>query len=130
MEVGFQHGKKKALKCIADWWLQHCNLFPLLAQTARGLLAIPATSVNNGCAFSSAGVEFSKKRQSMLPGTLEAICLIRVNVELGVSLDEIIEYAREVSKRATGVDALERILELPDGDVEEDKDAASFVQIC
>ncbi len=126
-EVGSQHGEN-ALKRIADWWLQHRNLFPLLAQTARGLLAIPATSVNNERAFSSAGVELSKKRQSMLPGTLEAICLIRDNVELGVSLDEIVKHAREISKQTgTGEDALEETLESLDG--EDEDDPASFFQI-
>jgi hypothetical protein len=97
--TGSKHSTE-SLKLIAAWWGEHRAQFPLLARTARGLLATRVTSVNNERAFSSAGAEYSQKRQAMLPETLEALSLIRGNVGADLSLDQIVAVARDLSVSA------------------------------
>jgi len=102
--IGCKRGTE-ALRCIEEWWRDHCTSFPLMARAARGLLATQATSVNNERAFSEAGAVFNQHRQSMRPETLVEVSLIRGNIGQDLTPDEIIEAAREVSAmRQPGVD--------------------------
>lgn len=101
-----KHGTE-LLRAIEEWWRSHRYDFPSLFRTAKGLLAVQATSVNCERAFSAAGAEFSKKRCSMQPETLESLCLIRGNVGPDLSLEDLISSARKVSAKEMGKDEFE-----------------------
>jgi hypothetical protein len=59
------------------WWKVRAVRFPLLAQLARRLLAIPASSAPSERLFSESGQLVSQKRASLHPDTVEDIMLLR-----------------------------------------------------
>jgi hypothetical protein len=68
------------------WWKERAFRFPLLAQLARRLLAIPASSAPSERLFSESGQLVSQKRASLHPDTVEDIMLLRG------SWDATVEY--------------------------------------
>ena len=48
-----------------QWWQSHTSTFPVVAEVARRMLSIPATSVASGRLFSKAGDVITKKRNQL-----------------------------------------------------------------
>lgn len=71
-----------------DWWKQNEVRFPRVAQVARSVLAIPATSVPSERIFSSAGLLVTKLRNRLSPDLVDKIVFLRKNdVNIGSSVD-------------------------------------------
>jgi zinc finger BED domain-containing protein 1 (E3 SUMO-protein ligase ZBED1) len=76
-EEGEEVEEKRECSDPLLWWKEHAARFPLLAQLARRLLAIPATSAPSERLFSASGQLVSLKRASLSPETVEDIMLLR-----------------------------------------------------
>ena len=63
------------------WWKERQSVYPTLAQMARRILCIPATSAPSERLFSSAGLTISADRTRMLPEHAESVLFIRENWE-------------------------------------------------
>jgi hypothetical protein len=57
---------------ILDWWRDHSKAMPLIAQVARHILAIPATSAPSERVFSTAGRVSGRKRARMSKAVVQA----------------------------------------------------------
>lgn len=64
------------------WWKNNKNNFPILAQLARIILAIPATSAPSERIFSVAGDILTKKRSSLSSFKLNYLIFIHENYKL------------------------------------------------
>jgi hypothetical protein len=61
---------------ILHWWKTKSEIYPVLSNIARDVLAIPASTVPSESAFSTGGRVISDYRSSLTPTTVEAlICL-------------------------------------------------------
>jgi hypothetical protein len=72
-----EEGEERECSDPLLWWKEHAVRFPLLAQLARGLLAIPASSAPSERLFSASGQLVSLKRASLSPDTVEDIMFLR-----------------------------------------------------
>lgn len=64
---------------VLQWWKTNENVFPLLAQMARQILAVPASSSSSERMFSTAGQVLSDLRQNMTPGLTSKLVFIKKN---------------------------------------------------
>lgn len=65
---------------ILSWWkVIGCSLFPAIAEVARIILAIPATSAPSERVFSTAGRTSCGDRASMKPDTVERLTMAHEN---------------------------------------------------
>uniref|UniRef100_A0A670ZKJ7 BED-type domain-containing protein n=1 Tax=Pseudonaja textilis TaxID=8673 RepID=A0A670ZKJ7_PSETE len=62
-----------------QWWKIHHTQYPLLAQAARKLLGVPATSVPAGWLFSSTGDAIHTKRQALTPEHVDMLVFLHGN---------------------------------------------------
>ncbi|XP_060178296.1 zinc finger BED domain-containing protein RICESLEEPER 2-like [Lycium barbarum] len=61
---------------ILSWWKINSPRFPVLAEMARDMLAIPISSVTSECAFSTGGRILDSFRSSLTPKLVQAlVCL-------------------------------------------------------
>jgi hypothetical protein len=58
---------------ILNWWKMSSSKFPILAQIARVVMAIPITTVALKSAFSIGGRVLDPFRSSLAPETVEAL---------------------------------------------------------
>ncbi|CAN1729027.1 Putative AC9 transposase [Linum perenne] len=58
---------------ILKWWATHGVRFPVLAEIARDMLAIPISTVASESAFSTGGRVLNSFRTSLIPGIVEAL---------------------------------------------------------
>ena len=58
---------------ILNWWKTNKGKYPILAEIAKDILAIPITTVASESAFSTGGRHLSPHRAKLHPDTLEAI---------------------------------------------------------
>jgi len=63
------------------WWKERTNSMPLLAELARGYLAIPASSSSSERMFSASGAIVSSSRQNLNPETASALTYIQQNFD-------------------------------------------------
>ncbi|XP_042396475.1 zinc finger BED domain-containing protein RICESLEEPER 2-like [Zingiber officinale] len=79
---------------ILGWWRQNCHRFPILAQIARDVLAIPISTVASESAFSTSGRILDCFRSSLTPKVVESlICTqdwLRLNLK-PLNIEEILE---------------------------------------
>ena len=64
---------------ILEWWAQHEEEYPNLADMAAQFLSVPATSASAERLFSIAGLAFDDFRQNMKDGTLEQLLWAYIN---------------------------------------------------
>jgi hypothetical protein len=60
-------------RTILDWWKERATLFPDIADVAKAVLAVPATSAPSERVFSIAGRVSGRTRASMRPETIQAM---------------------------------------------------------
>lgn len=58
---------------ILSWWQDHAHLFPNIAQIARSILAIPASSAASERDFSCAGYVIQERRSQLKPSTVDDV---------------------------------------------------------
>ena len=58
---------------ILAFWKMHTSQYPILAELAKDILAIPVSTVASESAFSAGGRFLSPHRSKLLPDTLEAL---------------------------------------------------------
>ena len=63
--------------------------FPLLANCARHILAIPASSATSECFFSAGGLMVSSKRTNLAEDTVEDLLMIKLNLEKVENLERM-----------------------------------------
>ena len=86
---------------ILAWWKIHASTYPILAEIARDVLAIPISSVVSESAFSTSGRVLDSFRSSLSPITVEAlICtqdwlLDRLSVD---ECDDLLESCDDLGK--------------------------------
>jgi len=68
--------------CPLRWWSGNSGQFPVVAQVARRLLSIPATSVASERLFSKAGDIITKKRNSLAPHKADMLVFLMDNVNV------------------------------------------------
>ena len=61
------------------WWEKNAARYPTLAELARSLLCIPATSTPSERLFSAAGNIVSKKRASLSPEHVDMLTFLHCN---------------------------------------------------
>lgn len=61
------------------WWEKNAASYPTLAEQARSLLCIPATSTPSERLFSAAGNIVSKKRASLSPKHVDMLTFLHCN---------------------------------------------------
>ena len=62
-----------------EWWKENKTRFPCLAQLARTVLCIPATSTPSERLFSKAGLTISKLRSNLKPDNVNALLFLHQN---------------------------------------------------
>ena len=62
-----------------DWWRENNTRFPKLAQIAKFVLCIPATSTPSEQLFSTAGLTVSKLRSCLKPENVDALIFLNAN---------------------------------------------------
>ena len=65
---------------VLGWWRLHEEHLPILAQIARRILAIPASSAKSERVFSTGGLIVSTKRGSLGPKKVEELIVIKQNM--------------------------------------------------
>ncbi|OCU00242.1 hypothetical protein XELAEV_18006023mg [Xenopus laevis] len=65
---------------LLHWWGEHSPVFPCLAQLARFVLSIPATSTPSERDFSTAGFVLQERRTQLKPGTVDDILFLHSNL--------------------------------------------------
>ncbi|XP_052806299.1 E3 SUMO-protein ligase ZBED1-like [Mya arenaria] len=63
-----------------EWWRRNENRFPKVAQVARSVLAVPATSVPSERVFSSAGLVLNKLRNRLNSDIVDVILFLNKNM--------------------------------------------------
>ncbi|KAM3328475.1 hypothetical protein P3S68_033167 [Capsicum galapagoense] len=95
---------------ILCWWKVNEPRFPILAEMARDVLAIPISSVSSECAFSTGGRVIDPFRSSLTPKLVQSlICLqdwLR-SESTPINIEEDIEYLEqlEVEMACSGTDS-------------------------
>ena len=64
-----------------DWWRQNEFRFPQLAEVARSVLCVPATSTPSERLFSTAGLTVTKLRNCLKPDNVDALVFLNKNFE-------------------------------------------------
>ncbi len=64
-----------------EWWKQHGETFPLLAQMARDLYCVPASSSSSERAFSESGLVINDRRTRLDTGNAEKLIFCQQNYE-------------------------------------------------
>ncbi|ETE68899.1 putative histone-lysine N-methyltransferase PRDM7, partial [Ophiophagus hannah] len=78
--ASFQMSKASTLtQDPLQWWKIHHTEYPLLAQAARKLLGVPATSVPANWLFSSTGNAIHTKRQALTPEHVDMLLFLHGN---------------------------------------------------
>ncbi|XP_070583142.1 LOW QUALITY PROTEIN: E3 SUMO-protein ligase ZBED1-like [Erythrolamprus reginae] len=78
--ASFQTSKASALaQEPLQWWKIHHTQYPLLAQAARKILGVPATSVPASWLFSSTGDAIHSKRQALTPEHVDMLVFLHGN---------------------------------------------------
>nr|XP_060636684.1 E3 SUMO-protein ligase ZBED1-like [Anolis sagrei ordinatus] len=78
--ASFQTSKASALgQEPLQWWKTHHTQYPLLAQAARKLLGVPATSVPAGWLFSNAGDAICAKRRALTSEHVDMLVFLHGN---------------------------------------------------
>ncbi|XP_042329280.1 E3 SUMO-protein ligase ZBED1-like [Sceloporus undulatus] len=78
--ASFQTSKASALgQEPLQWWKMHHTQYPVLAQAARKLLGVPATSVPAGWLFSNAGDTICSKRRALTPEHVDMLVFLHGN---------------------------------------------------
>ena len=72
-----------------EWWDSHKTEFPLLANCARHILAIPASSATSERFFSAGGLMVSSKRTNLAEDTVEDLLMIKLNLEKVENLEKM-----------------------------------------
>ena len=72
-----------------EWWDSHKTEFPLLANCARHILAIPASSATSERFFSAGGLMVSSKRTNLAEDTVEDLLMIKLNLEKVENLERM-----------------------------------------
>jgi len=67
-------------QCPLRWWAANNKTYPLVAEVARHLLAIPATSVASERLFSKAGDVITKKRNQLAPTKADHLVFLMDNL--------------------------------------------------
>lgn len=67
---------------ILNWWKIHQTKYPLLAQLAKFIHSIPATSAPSERLFSAAGNTVTEKRSRISPEVLHSVLLLKSNYDL------------------------------------------------
>jgi len=67
-------------QCPLQWWAANQKSYPLVAEIARRLLAIPATSVPSERLFSKAGDVITKKRNRLDPTKADRVIFLMENL--------------------------------------------------
>ena len=65
-----------------EWWKMNASRFPRLAEIARRLLCVPASSTASERLFSTAGLTVSKIRNSLKPENVDALLFLNKNCSL------------------------------------------------
>ena len=66
------------------WWKNTGSIkYPTLAQIAKRILSIPATSAPSERVFSVAGITIANKRARLLPDTASALIFLHQNWDFG-----------------------------------------------
>ncbi|GLB43962.1 putative hAT family C-terminal dimerisation region [Lyophyllum shimeji] len=65
---------------IVRWWGLNAHRYPVWASLARDHLAIMASSVSSECAFSSAGITITKRRNRLKGDVVEALQFIKCSI--------------------------------------------------
>ncbi|KAA0722794.1 Transposable element Hobo transposase [Triplophysa tibetana] len=65
---------------ILSWWQDHAHLFPNIAQIARSILAIPASSAASERDFSCAGYVIQERSQ-LKPSTVDDVLFLHSNLK-------------------------------------------------
>ena len=65
-----------------EWWKMNASRFPRLAEIARRLLCVPASSTASERLFSTAGSTVSKIRNSLKPENVDALLFLNKNCSL------------------------------------------------
>ena len=65
---------------VLGWWKIHEEHLPILAQIARKILAIPASSAKSERVFSTGGLVVSAKRGNLGPKKVEELIVIKQNL--------------------------------------------------
>ena len=66
--------------CPLQWWQSHTSTFPVVAEVARRMLSIPATSVASERLFSKAGDVITKKRNQLSPSCADRVLFLMENL--------------------------------------------------
>ena len=79
MDVYFALPRVKPLENfnVLEWWQKNENVYPLVAQMARDILAIPITTVAYESAFSIGSRVITRWRSSLDPDTADALMSTR-----------------------------------------------------
>ena len=64
-----------------DWWRENNTRFPKLAQLAKSVLCVPATSTPSKRLFSTAGLTVSKLRSCLKPENVNALIFLNANYD-------------------------------------------------
>lgn len=67
---------------VLAWWKIHAIKFPLVANIARQILCVPATSTPSERAFSKAGSLITKKRAQLKPNKVDMILFLNKNMKV------------------------------------------------
>lgn len=64
------------------WWREHTKCYPTLAEVAKALLSVPATSASAERDFSCAGYVVSSKRNCLSPDNVNCLVFLHQNRNL------------------------------------------------
>ncbi|XP_070005868.1 zinc finger BED domain-containing protein RICESLEEPER 2-like [Nicotiana sylvestris] len=84
---------------ILSWWKTHAPRFPILSELARDMLAIPISSVESECAFSTGGRILDSFRSSLTPKCVQALICVHdwLREEKNhISVEEDLKYLEEL----------------------------------
>jgi hypothetical protein len=73
--------KKRSRENVLGFWKNHEMTCPLLAEAARGYLAIPASSATFERAFSAGGSKVLHKKTKLQPENVEKLLFILQNYD-------------------------------------------------
>lgn len=79
--VDFQRKTTDSSLTLLEWWKVNEPMFPRLAQLAKRILAVPASSVPSERVFSLAGNIVSKKRSRINPEKVDMMIFLNMNMK-------------------------------------------------